>query len=76
MFDFRVCFSGQVVVRMRPANKEEEEGDQIVQKISSNSVSILDHIFTFDSVADTVSTQVNCDFGLILSFKQSVSCSF
>lgn len=41
---------------MRPVNKE-EEGDQIVQKISSNSVSILDHIFTFDSVADTVSTQ-------------------
>ncbi|XP_068665503.1 kinesin-like protein KIN-12B [Aristolochia californica] len=45
----------QVIVRMRP--KKEEEGDQIVQKISANSVSILDHVFTFDSVADMVSTQ-------------------
>jgi len=43
---------------MRPLNKEEEESDQIVQKISPNSVSILDHTFTFDSVADASSTQV------------------
>jgi len=43
---------------MRPLNKEEEESDQIVQKISPNSVSILDHTFTFDSVADAGSTQV------------------
>ncbi|KAM0940907.1 putative plus-end-directed kinesin ATPase [Dioscorea sansibarensis] len=42
-----------LVVRMRPVNKDEEEGEQIVQKISSSSVSILDHTFTFDSVADT-----------------------
>ncbi|XP_058103124.1 kinesin-like protein KIN-12B [Magnolia sinica] len=47
----------QVIVRMRPSNKEEEEGEQIVQKISTNSLSILDHVFTFDSVADTDSTQ-------------------
>ncbi|XP_042395837.1 kinesin-like protein KIN-12B [Zingiber officinale] len=47
----------QVVVRMRPPSKEEEYGDLIVEKISSNSVSILDHTFTFDSVADTSSTQ-------------------
>lgn len=45
-------------MRMRPLNKEEEESDQIVQKVSPNSVSILDHMFTFDSVADTRSTQV------------------
>ncbi|KAG9447926.1 hypothetical protein H6P81_014054 [Aristolochia fimbriata] len=45
----------QVIVRMRP--KKEEEGDQIVQKISANSVSILDHVFTFDSVGDVDSTQ-------------------
>lgn len=44
---------------MRPPSKEEEYGDLIVEKISSNSVSILDHTFTFDSVADTSSTQVN-----------------
>lgn len=54
-----VLFLGQVIVRMRPLSKEEEgEGEQIVQKISSNSVSIVDHTFTFDSVADTRSTQV------------------
>ncbi|WOL11373.1 kinesin-like protein KIN-12A [Canna indica] len=47
----------QVIVRMRPLRKEEEDGDLIVEKISSNSVSILDHTFTFDSVADTSSTQ-------------------
>ncbi|XP_068645159.1 kinesin-like protein KIN-12B [Aristolochia californica] len=44
----------QVIVRVRP---KVEEGDQIVQKISANSVSILDHVFTFDSVADFDSTQ-------------------
>lgn len=43
---------------MRPLNKEVEEDDQIVHKISADSVSILDHSFTFDSVADTGSTQV------------------
>ncbi|KAL5975392.1 TRAFAC class myosin-kinesin ATPase superfamily [Asimina triloba] len=48
----------QVIVRIRPPNKEEEEGKQIVQKISTNSLSILDHMFTFDSVADADSTQV------------------
>ncbi|XP_038985906.1 kinesin-like protein KIN-12B isoform X1 [Phoenix dactylifera] len=47
----------QVIVRMRPPNEEEEEGDRIVQKISSDSISILDHVFTFDSVADTTATQ-------------------
>ncbi|PKA57479.1 Kinesin-like protein KIN12B [Apostasia shenzhenica] len=48
----------QVIVRMRPLNKEEEEeGFQIAQKISSNSISILDQTFTFDSVADASSTQ-------------------
>ncbi|ONK72552.1 uncharacterized protein A4U43_C04F20610 [Asparagus officinalis] len=47
----------QVIVRMRPLNKEEEESDQIAQKISPNSVSIVDHMFTFDSVADSSSTQ-------------------
>ncbi|PKU76155.1 Kinesin-like protein KIN12B [Dendrobium catenatum] len=41
----------QVVVRMRPLGKE-EEGVQIVQKTSPNSVSILEHSFTFDSVVD------------------------
>ncbi|KAK9138520.1 hypothetical protein Sjap_009114 [Stephania japonica] len=47
----------KVIVRMRPLNKEEEEGEMIVQKLGSDSLSILDHTFTFDSVADPVSSQ-------------------
>uniref|UniRef100_A0A1D1Z8I8 Kinesin-like protein KIF15 n=1 Tax=Anthurium amnicola TaxID=1678845 RepID=A0A1D1Z8I8_9ARAE len=47
----------QVIVRIRPLNRDHEEGDQIVHKISADSVSILDHAFTFDSVADPRSTQ-------------------
>lgn len=43
---------------MRPLNKEEEEEGSIVQKSSVNSLSILDHVFTFDSIADTESSQV------------------
>ncbi|CAA7404749.1 unnamed protein product [Spirodela intermedia] len=46
----------QIIVRMRPP-KEEEEGNQIVQKMSANSISIIDHTFTFDAVADARSTQ-------------------
>ncbi|KAH0460878.1 hypothetical protein IEQ34_008453 [Dendrobium chrysotoxum] len=53
------CDSGvQVILRLRPLSKEEEdEGSLIAQKISPNSISILDHTFTFDSVADAGSTQ-------------------
>ena len=43
---------------MRPPGKQEEEADLIVEKASVNSLSILDHTFTFDSVADIRSTQV------------------
>ncbi|XP_059632075.1 kinesin-like protein KIN-12B [Cornus florida] len=48
-----------VVVRMRPLNKDEEEGEMIVQKNSSDSLTILGQTFTFDSVADTESTQLD-----------------
>ncbi|KAG0483411.1 hypothetical protein HPP92_011495 [Vanilla planifolia] len=53
------CDSGvQVIVRVRPLNRKEvEEGNQIALKISHNSISILDHTFTFDSVADASSRQ-------------------
>ena len=44
-------------MRMRPLNKDEEEGEMIVQKVSSDSLSILGQRFKFDSVADTQSTQ-------------------
>lgn len=41
---------------MRPL--KDGEGEQIVHKVSPNSVSVLDNVFSFDSVADTDSTQV------------------
>ncbi|XVE84631.1 hypothetical protein DITRI_Ditri17bG0028200 [Diplodiscus trichospermus] len=47
----------KVVVRMRPPIKEEEEEDTIVQKITSDSLSINGQTFTFDSVANTDATQ-------------------
>ncbi|CAN6447228.1 unnamed protein product [Victoria cruziana] len=49
----------KVVVRIRPLNKDEEGGEQIVQKTSPNSLSVLDQTFTFDSVAGTESMQAN-----------------
>ncbi|XVF28968.1 hypothetical protein REPUB_Repub15cG0079200 [Reevesia pubescens] len=49
----------KVVVRMRPPIKEEEEGETIVQKITSDSLSINGQTFTFDSVANTDATQLD-----------------
>ncbi|KAI8004435.1 Kinesin-like protein KIN-12B [Camellia lanceoleosa] len=49
----------KVIVRMRPPNKDEEEEELIVQKIASDSLSILGQTFTFDSIADTESTQLD-----------------
>nr|XP_043626170.1 kinesin-like protein KIN-12B [Erigeron canadensis] len=49
----------QVIVRIRPPSKNEEEGEVIVQKTSVNSFTILGQTFTFDSVADAASTQVD-----------------
>lgn len=43
---------------MRPPDKVEEEANLIVEKVSENSVTVFDHTFTFDSVADIRSTQV------------------
>ncbi|XVF65388.1 hypothetical protein PTKIN_Ptkin09bG0244600 [Pterospermum kingtungense] len=40
----------KVVVRMRPLIKEEEEGETIVQKINSDSLSVNGQTFTFDSL--------------------------
>lgn len=44
-------------MRMRPPRQEKDEGEPIVQKISSDSLSINGQTFTFDSVADTEATQ-------------------
>ncbi|KAL8120951.1 kinesin-like protein KIN-12B [Apium graveolens] len=49
----------QVIVRMRPPNMDEEEGELIVQKNSADSLSIVGQTFTFDSVADFNSTQMD-----------------
>ncbi|KAK8578487.1 hypothetical protein V6N13_100324 [Hibiscus sabdariffa] len=52
----------QVVVRMRPLVKEEEEGGMIVQKLTSDSLSINGQRFTFDSVASSDATQALFSF--------------
>ncbi|KAJ0039561.1 hypothetical protein Pint_26710 [Pistacia integerrima] len=43
-------------VRMRLVNKEEEEGEMIVQKVGNDALEINGQTFTFDSVADIDST--------------------
>jgi DNA replication protein DnaD len=53
-----ISLSFQVNVRIRPPSKDEEEEESVVQKLSGNSVSISDHTFTFDSVANTGCSQV------------------
>ncbi|KAM2039873.1 hypothetical protein ACFX1T_013275 [Malus domestica] len=40
----------QVVVRMRPPQKDKDEGEMMVQKLSSDSLSINGQTFTFDSL--------------------------
>ena len=54
---FLCCCTNQVIVRMRPLNRDEEEGEMIVQKISNDSLSIAGQTFTFDSIADFNSRQ-------------------
>ncbi|ESQ37288.1 hypothetical protein EUTSA_v10002371mg [Eutrema salsugineum] len=46
----------KVIVRMKPPSKGEEE-EMIVKKISSDALTINEHTFTFDSIADPESTQ-------------------
>lgn len=52
-------------MRVRPLNKKEEaeEATHVVQKVSSNSVSLGDQQFTYDAVAGETESQVcqkNC----------------
>ncbi|XP_022761807.1 kinesin-like protein KIN-12B [Durio zibethinus] len=49
----------KVIVRMRPPIKEEEEEETIVQKITSDSLSINGQTFMFDSVANADATQLD-----------------
>lgn len=47
----------KVVVRIRPINGQEKEVDRTVRKVSSDSLSVGDRKFAFDSVLDTNSSQ-------------------
>ncbi|XP_047319264.1 kinesin-like protein KIN-12B [Impatiens glandulifera] len=47
----------KVIVRVRPPTKDEQEGEMIVQKVSNDTLSSQGQTFTFDSIADTGSTQ-------------------
>ncbi|KAF8014161.1 hypothetical protein BT93_H0106 [Corymbia citriodora subsp. variegata] len=49
----------KVVVRMRPQSNDEEEGDMIVQKVSTDAVTFNGQTFTFDAVADTEASQLD-----------------
>ncbi|CAN6725543.1 unnamed protein product [Malus baccata var. baccata] len=49
----------QVVVRMRPPQKDKDEGEMMVQKLSSDSLSINGQTFTFDSVCNTDASQLD-----------------
>ncbi|KAG5546658.1 hypothetical protein RHGRI_018730 [Rhododendron griersonianum] len=49
--------SVKVVVRIRPANAHEREGDRLVTKVSDDSVTVGDRKFSFDSVLDSKSNQ-------------------
>ncbi|XP_062109279.1 kinesin-like protein KIN-12B [Humulus lupulus] len=49
----------QVVVRMRPPRNDRDEGGMIVEKLSSDSLTINGQTFTFDSVADPEATQLD-----------------
>lgn len=44
---------------MRPLNKDEQDGELIVNKVSNDSLTINEHKFTFDSVADMEATQAS-----------------
>ncbi|XP_031250990.1 kinesin-like protein KIN-12B isoform X2 [Pistacia vera] len=46
-------------VQLRPVNKEEEQGEMIVQKVGNDALKINGQTFTFDSVADIDLTQLD-----------------
>lgn len=47
----------KVIIRVRPMKEDENEVTQIVQKLSPNTLMVIDQQFTFDEVADVDSTQ-------------------
>lgn len=49
----------QVVVRIRPTSDNGVIGDRTVKKVSSDTLSVGDRQFNFDSVFDSNTSQVN-----------------
>ncbi|KAL3635015.1 TRAFAC class myosin-kinesin ATPase superfamily [Castilleja foliolosa] len=49
----------KVIVRVRPPHKEEEDGGNVVQKSTEDSLTISGQTFTFDSIADIHSRQID-----------------
>lgn len=54
------------MVRIRPANGNEREGDRLIKKVSDDSVTVGDRKFTFDSVLDSKSNQVSAWLSVFL----------
>ncbi|KAG0449250.1 hypothetical protein HPP92_027367 [Vanilla planifolia] len=53
--------STKVFVRIKPDNSERKEGCKIVQKITSDTLSIVGRAYCFDSIIDSTSSQIKDD---------------
>lgn len=65
-------------MRIRPVNEHEREGERTVKKLSSDTLSVGDRKFMFDSVLDSSSKQVleNSYFTFLFSVIKRLIVSF
>lgn len=65
-------------MRIRPVNEHEREGERTVKKLSSDTLSVGDRKFIFDSVLDSSSKQVleNSYFTFLFSVIKRLIVSF
>ncbi|CAL5214057.1 unnamed protein product [Lathyrus oleraceus] len=49
----------KVIVRLKPLCNGKDEGDSVIKKISTNSLSINSHSFSFDSILHADATQID-----------------
>lgn len=65
-------------MRIRPVNEHEREGERTVKKLSSDTLSVGDRKFMFDSVLDSSSKQVleNSCFTFLFSVIKRLIVSF
>lgn len=65
-------------MRIRPVNEHEREGERTVKKLSSDTLSVGDRKFIFDSVLDSSSKQVleNSCFTFLFSVIKRLIVSF